>query len=158
MVAVSVIVPDVENLEQVKNLVRWLDLQTLPSDDFQVVLHGADGAGLDELDALATHRSNMKVVRTTDPARDLLPAAEGDFVLMVGHNETLFPSALARLHHFAQQHGVDAVIARAVAPGKSAPAVFWTDEAVIEDRQIVPALGDPADPVRGLVFVRRDVA
>ena len=159
MVAVSVIVPVVDDLEQVMNLVRSLDRQTLPSDDFEVVLHGADGrAGLDELDALAAHRSNVKVVRSTDRARNLLAAAEGDFVLMVDHDETLFPGALARLHHFAQQHGVDAVIARAVAPGMSAPAELWTDAALLENAHIVPARISPADLAGGQLFVRRDLA
>jgi hypothetical protein len=49
VVAVSVLVPVADDLEQVKRLVRSLDRQTLPSADFEVVLP----AGVEQLDTLA---------------------------------------------------------------------------------------------------------
>jgi hypothetical protein len=159
VVAVTVVVPVHDDFEQMKKLVRSLDLQTMPTDEFEVVLHGVDGeAGVDQFDALAAHRPNVKVVRTTDAAVDLLAAAEGDFVLVVDRDEALFPGALARLHGFAEQHGVDAVAGRVVTAGNSAPVWLWTDTAVVRDPDIIATLTDRTDAVSAQLLVRRDAA
>jgi hypothetical protein len=137
-------VPVADDLEQVKRLVRSLDRQTLPAADFEVVLP----AGADQLDALAAHRPNVKVVRDGEPAGGLLAAADGDFVLAVRQDETLFPGALARLRDFAEQHDVDGVAARVVVPGVPAPASLWADADRIDDRATA----------EGQLLVRRDAA
>jgi hypothetical protein len=129
VVAVSVLVPVADDLEQVKRLVRSLDRQTLPSADFEVVLP----AGADQLDTLAAHRPNVKVVRDGEPVGGLLAAADGDFVLAVRQDETLFPGALARLRVFAEEHDVDGVAARVVVPGVPVPASLWADADHVDD-------------------------
>jgi hypothetical protein len=152
-------VPRVDDVAKLKRLVTSLDQQTLPTEDFEVVLNSLDGeAELTSLDALAAHRPNVKVVRTTDAVRDLLSATEGDFVLAVAQDETLFPSALARLYDFAEQRKLEAVVGRVVEPENPAPTQLWTDQPGIEDTDSGTALGGAGDLPPGQLFVRRDAA
>jgi len=152
VVAVSVLVPFADDFDQVKRLIRSLDLQTLPVADFELVLP----AGLGQLDALANHRPNLKVVHAADPTQDLLAAADGDFVLAVNQDEAMFPGALAQLRDFAERHGIDAVVGRVVTPGSPVPVSLWADADHLEDAGAV--LTDPVGAGPSRLFVRRDAA
>lgn len=118
--AVSVITVVDEDLSSFRTLLTSLDLQSLPTDQFELVV--ADGGLPDDvrsvLDTIARCRPNVRTVAGTSGSilGAALDAASGIYVLAVDVTDELRPQALARLHDEAVRTGSEAVVGKRIHP------------------------------------------
>lgn len=112
---ISVIVPTFRPGEGLDRVVRSLDAQTMPKDQFEV-LFVDDGSG-DETAArlhhIAAERPNVRVEELENsgwPSRPRnvgVELARGEYVLFMDHDDSLFPDGLRRAYEYAEQTGAD---------------------------------------------------
>ena len=128
---VSVIVALYNTGPRLDALVRSLDAQTLPRDEFEVVLvdDGSTDDTLRAARALAAQRPNLVVESIPNsgwpgrPRNVGLDRARGDYVFFSDHDDVFGPRALARMHAMAVEHGSDVVYGKLVRQGLATP--YW---------------------------------
>ncbi len=118
MIKVSVVIAayatPAEGLERV---IRSLDAQTLPHDEFEVVFvdDGSPDDTLARLQTLATARPWMRVYTIPNSGWGSAPRNEGtrhacgEYVLYMDHDDSLYPDALRGLWEFAHANNSDLV-------------------------------------------------
>lgn len=119
---VSVIVTVHRPGHTVDRLINSLDAQTLPDDDFEVIVVYAGPAGdtFDGLRRIAETRPNMQALRVGDGvnagrARNIgIERARGEYLLVVDHDGSLFPDGLARAYGYAETLRADIVCPKEV--------------------------------------------
>ncbi|MGN6610886.1 MAG: glycosyltransferase [Angustibacter sp.] len=127
-------------------LIHSLDVQTLPQDQFEVLL--VDDGSSDDTPALlrevARTRPNVHVHTIENsgwpgrPRNVGLDNAQGEFVFFSDHDDQLYPRALERMYETARAGGTDIVYGRVVRTGRSTP--YWPLAAADLDR--APVQGD----------------
>ncbi|MBD7958434.1 glycosyltransferase family 2 protein [Microbacterium sp. Sa4CUA7] len=135
-VRVSVIVPVFNPGAGFDDLVGSLDRQTLPQDEFEVVLcdDGSDEETRRRLAHAAAARPNVHVLTLEHtgwpgtPRNRGIDAARGEYVYFVDQDDWLFEGALERLCDYADQHASDVVVGKEVGIGRALPArIFQRD-------------------------------
>jgi len=111
----SVVVPAHDAAKTLGRLVRSIDAQTMPKDEFEVVVvdDGSTDGTHDLLEALRRERPYL-VTERIDPSgwasrpRNVgTELARGEYVLYMDSDDTLYPDALRRSHEYASEHGAD---------------------------------------------------
>jgi hypothetical protein len=126
---VTVIVPVSDPGDELGAILRPIDLQDLPYDRYQVIftdLESRDGTGA-RLRDLVGHRPNVAVVTAPDLQAGWRQAAElatGDYVLLLGPRDRLYPWSLRVLAEHAATTDLDVVLGRSEGIG---PAGFLPD-------------------------------
>ena len=114
---VTVVVPTYRSTEHLDALVASLDAQTLPQDEFEVLLID-DGSPDDtpaRLHALARGRGNYRVILLppsgwpSRPRNTGIDQAQGAYVVFIDHDDRLFPDALRAACALADRTGADVV-------------------------------------------------
>lgn len=138
-----------------KDLVASLDLQSLPTSAFEVVLIDLGSAAdtVQRLRQLTRYRPNYTLVQpfVTSDGRPWLDHCGGDYVLRLRADQRLLPRALERLHAEAEQHQLDAVAARVSRRGSAVPDLYTADQELTDQHSVELALTGAA------VLVRRSV-
>ncbi|WJL96577.1 glycosyltransferase family 2 protein [Microbacterium sp. ET2] len=125
----SVVVPVYVPGAAIDPLLASLDRQTLPSDQFEVLLCD-DGSGkqtAEQLAGIAVDRPNVRVLSLPHtgwpgtPRNHGIDAAAGTYVQFVDQDDYLFDAALERLCDFADRNGSDIVVGREVGVGRRIP-------------------------------------
>lgn len=137
-IRVSVVVPVYAPGAVIGPLIDSLDRQTLPSDEFEVLLCD-DGSGeqtAELLAGIAADRPNVRVVTLPHtgwpgtPRNHGIDTAVGTYIQFVDQDDYLFDAALERLCSFADRNGSDVVVGREVGVGRSIPQrIFRRDVA-----------------------------
>ena len=111
----SVVVPAYNAAKTLERLMRSIDAQTMPKDEFEVVVvdDGSTDGTLELLQTLQRDRPYL-VPHRIDPSgwasrpRNVgTDLARGEYVLYMDSDDTLFPDALRRSHEYASEHGAD---------------------------------------------------
>ena len=128
---VSVVVAVYNTGPDLLRLVRSLDVQSMPREEFEVVL--VDDGSTDDTPALlrevARQRSNVVVLTIENsgwpgrPRNVGLEHARGEYVFFSDHDDELYPHALDRMHGTARANGSDVVYGRIVRSGRPTP--YW---------------------------------
>ncbi|MGN6743168.1 MAG: glycosyltransferase family 2 protein [Amnibacterium sp.] len=114
-IRISVVVPAFKAAGTLERLLRSLDAQTMPQEEFEVVVvdDGSPDDTLETLHRLQRDRPNL-VAHRIDPSgwasrpRNVGTAlARGEYVLYMDSDDTLFPDALRRSYDFAAEHDAD---------------------------------------------------
>jgi glycosyltransferase involved in cell wall biosynthesis len=149
--AVSVIVAAYNTGAPLHELVRSLDGQSMPQDQFEVIVvddGSTDGTGA-LLDQLAAVRENWTVRHIPNSGwpgtpRNLgISVARGEFVTFLDHDDYLGPRALETAHAYARAHGSDVVVAHEVGVGRNIGRFMFVDnvpDATFENSPIVRLL------------------
>lgn len=133
---VSVIVPVFEPGPGFDDLIASLDAQSLPADEFEVILcdDGSGEATRARLAEVARTRANVRVLTLPHigwpgtPRNHGIDAARGRYVYFCDHDDRLFDDALRALCAYADAHRSDVVIGREVGIGRQIPrSVFRRD-------------------------------
>lgn len=137
-IRVSVVVPVYRPGAAIDPLIASIDRQTLPSDEFEVLLCD-DGSGeqtAEQLAGIAADRPNVRVLSLAHtgwpgtPRNHGIDAAAGTYVQFVDQDDHLFDAALERLCDFADRNGSDVVVGREVGVGRRIPRrIFRRDVA-----------------------------
>jgi hypothetical protein len=163
MVAVSVVVVAKDFRSSLGGLVQSLDLQTLPTTQFDVVVVdlGSTDQTLERLREVATHRPNITLIEhpvdpvdadpewvaAVDPAV-WLAAGHGEYVLRLRPEQHLFPEALERLYAEAKEKDCDAVAARVSQQHAGLLPLFLEDRAEVDSTLLPESLASAAVLVR----------
>jgi len=124
---VSVIVPVYNTGEHLHDLIRSLDGQSMPQEQFEVIWvddGSTDATGV-LLDRMALDHPNWVVRHIPNSGwpgtpRNLgLDLARGEYVAFVDHDDYLAKEGLQRVCDFADKHRSDVVVAREVGVGRS---------------------------------------
>lgn len=102
MIAVTVVVPTYRSTAHLDELVASLDAQTLPQDEFEVLLvdDGSPDDTFARLERFAAERPNYRALRLAHsgwpsrPRNHGIDQARGEYVVFVDHDDRLFPDAL----------------------------------------------------------------
>lgn len=114
---VSVIIPVFRPGAGLDRVVASLDEQTLPREEFDVIFVD-DGSGddtVERLRAIAAARANVRVIAAEHsgwPSRPRnlgIAAADGEYVLFMDHDDSLYPDGLRRVCAYAEYTGADVV-------------------------------------------------
>ncbi len=112
---VSVVVAVYQPGEAFDRVIRSLDAQTMPPDEFEVILVD-DGSADDtyqRLQEVARTRPHMKAVQIehsgwpSRPRNVGIERARGEYILFMDHDDSLYPDALRRAHEYASQNRSD---------------------------------------------------
>ncbi len=131
-VKVSVVVATYNSPPELAGLVKSLDDQTLPADEYELIFVD-DGSSDDthaRLTAFAAERSNLQVHRIPNSGWPGRPrnvgsrAATGEFLFYADHDDYLFPEALERMYAFAVENDLDVVHPKEVVKGWGRPGWF----------------------------------
>lgn len=125
---ISVIVAAYKSGDGINKVIRSLDAQTLPQDQFETIIidDGSPDDTYERLLALAETRPNLRVSRIENsgwPSRPRNLATEqarGAYVLYMDHDDSLYPSALERIVEFADETGADLI-----SPKESKTSEVW---------------------------------
>lgn len=117
MLKVSVVVATYSPGTGLDRLVRSLDAQTLPADEFEVIFvdDGSPDDTVERLGAIAATRPNVRVERIENSGWPSRPRnigtdlARGEYVLFMDHDDELYPDALRAAVEFAHACGSDVV-------------------------------------------------
>ena len=132
----SVIVPVYNPGAGFDDLIGSLDRQTLPQDEFEVLLcdDGSDESTRRRLAAAAAERPNMRVLSLEHtgwpgtPRNHGIEAARGTYVYFVDQDDWLFERALERLCDYGDAHATDVVVGKEVGIGRALPGrIFQRD-------------------------------
>src|ERR1700712_1765205 len=111
----SVVVPAYNSADTLERLLASLDAQTLPQDDFEVVVvdDGSTDGTFELLQQLQQNRPNLRAQRIEpsgwgSPPRNVgARLARGEYVLYMDSDDTLYPDALRRCYEYATEQGAD---------------------------------------------------
>jgi hypothetical protein len=127
--------------------VRSLDEQSLPPDEYEVILVD-DGSTDDTLSVargLAADRPNLVVETIPNsgwpgrPRNVGLDRARGDYVFFSDHDDAFGPRALERMHAAAVEHGADVVYGKVVRQGRPTPYwPVWAQDVAVADPAGLP--------------------
>lgn len=128
-VKVSVVVATYNSPPELDDLLRSLDEQSLPAEEYELVFvdDGSSDGTFDRLTRLAAERSNMVVDRIPNSGWPGRPRnvgtrlATGEYVFYADHDDYFFPEALERMHRFAVEHRLDVVHPKEVVKGWGRP-------------------------------------
>jgi len=126
---VSVVVATYNSPPGLDDLLRSLDEQSLPDDEYELVFvdDGSSDGTFDRLRRLASDRTNMVVDRIPNsgwpgrPRNVGTTMARGEYVFYADHDDYFFPEALERMYDFAVRHDLDVVHPKEVVKGWSRP-------------------------------------
>ncbi|WP_165310942.1 glycosyltransferase family 2 protein [Microbacterium protaetiae] len=115
MLKVSVIVPTYRSTAHLDELVASLDRQSMPQDDFEVLLidDGSPDDTYARLAQFAKTRPNYRVFRLppsgwpSRPRNHGIDQARGQYTVFIDHDDRLFPDALQAAHALATRAGAD---------------------------------------------------
>jgi poly(ribitol-phosphate) beta-N-acetylglucosaminyltransferase len=128
-IRVSVVVPVFEPGAAIEPLIASLDRQSMPAEQFEVLLcdDGSGGETREQLAALARDRPNVRVLTLEHtgwpgtPRNHGIDAAAGTYIQFVDQDDHLFDHALERLCDYADRNGSDVVVGREVGVGRRIP-------------------------------------
>ncbi len=126
---VSVVVATYNSPPGLDDLLRSLDEQSLPDDEYELVFvdDGSSDGTFERLRRLASARSHMVVDRIPNsgwpgrPRNVGTALARGEYVFYADHDDYFFPEALERMYDFAVRHDLDVVHPKEVVKGWSRP-------------------------------------
>ncbi len=126
-------------------VIRSLDAQTLPQDEFETVVvdDGSPDDTYERLSALAATRPNMRVERIENsgwpsrPRNLATQLARGEWVLYMDHDDSLYPDALRRMAEYAAETRADIL-----SPKESKNSDAWWCMPALEDGNVPNALVD----------------
>lgn len=144
-VKVSVVVPVHNPGDGADACIRSVLEQSMASEDYEVIFadDGSDDGTRQRLDAVATARSNVKVLhleRTGSPMRGrnvALMVARGDYIYMLGQTDRLERMALELMYRRAVETEADILVGRLVDDQKPPSPVFDANREradVVKDR------------------------
>lgn len=127
-VAVSIVVATYASGDGIERLFASLDAQTMPAEQYEVIFvdDGSPDDTVERLRRAALTRANMTVIELEHsgwpgrPRNVGVDAAQGDYVLFMDHDDTLYPDALRRVYEFALEHDSDIV-----SPKESRTNAVW---------------------------------
>lgn len=125
----SVIVPVYNPGPGFDDLIASLDRQTLPAEEFEVLLcdDGSDASTRDRLARVARDRPNVRVLSLPHtgwpgtPRNHGIEAARGTYVFFSDQDDRLYDDALRRMCDFADKNASDVVVGKVVGVGRSIP-------------------------------------
>jgi glycosyltransferase involved in cell wall biosynthesis len=114
-IKVSVVVATYRPGEGLDRVIRSLDAQSLPSDEWEAIFvdDGSPDDTYERLQQLAETRPNMRVTRIQNSGWPSRPRnvgtamARGEYVAYMDHDDQLYPNALRDGHAFAAAAGAD---------------------------------------------------
>lgn len=117
MLKVSVVVATYAPGEGLDRLVRSLDSQTLPVEDFEIIFvdDGSPDDTFSRLEKIEQERSNVRIVQIENSGWPCRPRnigtdmAVGEYVAYMDHDDLLFPDALRGAYEFARENAADVV-------------------------------------------------
>lgn len=117
---VSVVVPTFCSGAGLDRVIRSLDTQTMPVEEFELVFvdDGSPDDTFDRLRAISAHRPNTLVARIPNSGWPSRPRnigtdmARGEYVLYMDHDDSLFPDALRAAYDYAHDHHADILSAK----------------------------------------------
>lgn len=112
---VSVVVPTYRSTEHLDELVASLDGQTMPQEEFEVLLidDGSPDDTFARLQEFARTRPNYRAFRLppsgwpSRPRNHGIDEARGEYIVFIDHDDRLFPDALRAAHALASRAGAD---------------------------------------------------
>lgn len=113
---VSIVVPTYKTApEGLNRLLKSLDVQTLPADDFEIIFvdDGSPDDTFERLQSEKAKRSNVSVTRIENsgwpskPRNVGIEMAKGEYVLFMDHDDELYPDALRAGYEFAVRSSAD---------------------------------------------------
>ncbi|MFT4230307.1 MAG: glycosyltransferase family 2 protein [Microbacterium sp.] len=133
MIKATVIVPTYRSNEHLDELVASLDRQTLPQDEFEVLLidDGSPDDTFARLQRFAADRPNYRALQLPPSGWPSIPRnrgvdeARGEYVVFLDHDDRLFPDALRAAHALATRTGADVVDGK---ESKSSTPSWWMRE------------------------------
>ncbi len=137
-IRVSVIVPVFNPGDGFDDLIASLDAQSLPSDQFEVLLcdDGSNDETRNRLDAVASTRENVRVFHLPHtgwpgtPRNHGIDQARGTYVFFSDQDDRLFETALESMCDFADANDSDVLVGKVVGVGRRIPrAIFRRDVA-----------------------------
>ena len=136
---ISVVIATYRPGDAFERVVRSLDAQTLPPDQFEVIAidDGSPDDTFDRLRRVAGSRTNFRVHRIENSGWPSRPRnigtsmARAPYVLFMDHDDSLFPHALERLADYAEQTGADVV-----SPKESKTSDVWWGAPALVDGNI----------------------
>lgn len=142
---VSVIIAAYRPGDGFDRVIRSLDAQTLPQEDFETIVvdDGSPDDTFDRLTALAASRPNMRVERIENsgwpsrPRNVATALARGDYLLFMDHDDSLYPDALRRMAEYAAETRADLL-----SPKESKTSDAWWGMPALIDGNVPDALVD----------------
>ncbi|MFT4220830.1 MAG: glycosyltransferase family 2 protein [Microbacterium sp.] len=115
MIKATVVVPTYRSTEHLDELVASLDCQTLPQDEFEVLLvdDGSPDDTFPRLQRIAARRANYRVFRLSPsgwpsaPRNHGIDQARGEYLVFLDHDDRLFPDALRAAYELASRTRAD---------------------------------------------------
>ncbi|MBW4042622.1 MAG: glycosyltransferase family 2 protein [Acidobacteria bacterium] len=122
-----------------------LDAQTLPQGEFETIVvdDGSPDDTFERLSALAATRPNMRVERIENsgwpsrPRNIATGLAQGEYVLFMDHDDSLYPDALRRMAEYASETRADLL-----SPKESKTSDAWWGMPALVDGNVPNALTD----------------
>ena len=155
-IAVSVVVAT-DATQSILGLIGSVDRQSLTTDECELVVvdRGLTDGQRNALRRVAARRPNVQVVRAGEDWRE---AARGRFVLAVPPAAELFPEALERLHAYAIEHDLEAVLGRVAASGVGVDPLTLTDRPHLDatEAALLHQRATGSDQVRAVVLALRE--
>jgi glycosyltransferase involved in cell wall biosynthesis len=119
-IKVSVVIATYNSGPDIDRTVTSLDQQTLPADQFEVILvdDGSTDGTFEHLRELCASRPHFQLDRIPNSGwpgrpRNLGTArASGEYVLYMDHDDELFPAALERMYDYAAAHDADVLLGK----------------------------------------------
>jgi glycosyltransferase involved in cell wall biosynthesis len=116
MLKVSVVIPTYNSpVDGLSGLVRSLDAQTMPADEFEVIFidDGSPDDTVERLQQIASTRPNIRIERIENsgwpskPRNIGIELAVGEYIAFMDHDDQLYPDALRAGHEFATANDAD---------------------------------------------------
>lgn len=124
---VSVIIPTYASpRERLDGLVRSLDRQTMPREDFEVFFidDGSPDDTWERLQEIQSTRANVRIERIENsgwpskPRNIGIENGRGEYVVFLDHDDQLYPEALEAAYAYAEENGADVVNGKEVRTNK----------------------------------------
>ena len=160
---ISVIVAAYCPGDGIERVIRSLDAQTLPQDEFETIIvdDGSPDDTFERLQGYAATRPNLRITRIENsgwPSRPRNLATEmarGEWLLFMDHDDSLYPDALRRAAEYAAETSADVL-----SPKESKTSDVWWSMPSLVDGNIPNALtGGGIDRLLPMVphkFYRRE--
>jgi hypothetical protein len=152
---VSVVVPTYAPGDRINGLVRSLEAQTLPTDEWEVIFvdDGSPDDTWSRLQAIRDRHANVRIERIENsgwPSRPRnvgLELAQGEYVLFMDHDDELYPRALEAGYAMAARTGADVLNGKETRTDQSKWALdtyLENADNVIDRRDVHPLI--PTNP------------